>query len=105
MYYAPFLLAHSSDWRIMYVFTMNLLIGSPFSCSLWKRGFTATCFFSSLCSEDQKVFLLTGGQMQWHKNVFLVVILVEFAVLIKCLVSVKRLFLMCVAPAVFSMMV
>jgi hypothetical protein len=62
-------------------------------------GFTDSCFFSSLCSEDQKVFLLTGGQMQCHKKVLLVLILLDFAVLINCLVLVKRLFLMCVAPA------
>jgi hypothetical protein len=38
--YAPFLLAYSSDWRMVYVFTMNLMTGIFISFVFLERAFS-----------------------------------------------------------------
>jgi len=38
--YAPFLLAHSSDWTMVYVFTRNLMTGFFFSFVFLERAYS-----------------------------------------------------------------
>jgi hypothetical protein len=62
--YAPFVLAHFSDWRMVYVFTRNLMIGFLFSCVLPEGpffGFTAICSFLLSVVKTKITFWLSGG--------------------------------------------